>query len=435
VATAWTVSKDGKVIEFALRKNVKFHSGDLFTAKDVQFTFDIMRKKSKSALTRLKLVERVEIVNDYNIKIHFKAPDVTFIPERGLAISSKAYFDRAGEEKFSKQPVGTGPYKFVRYVPGQYLDIERFEDYWGEKPQVEKARLHFVAEDTTRLSKLMAGEVDIIQSCPYTSIKSLREDKNFKLVRVPVNHPTMSVVFQMKNPKTPWYDKRVRLAMAYAVDADAIIKNILFGVPNRFAFFEPEALGYDPDLKPYPYSPEKAKALLAEAGYPNGFDFPLYYAETGRVPMNSQVAEAIASYFRAVGLRPKLVGEEWVAYRTRYDEARKNPAAEYVAFFTHGRAGSPEVTNILSTFFTKNGNISVYDNPAFEKILNEAITTMDDTKRAELVKKVVRIIHDDVASFPVYNNVALFAMKKNVNFQPILNYNQDRMYVRHITFE
>lgn len=435
LATSWTVSNDGKVIEFTLRKNVKFHSGDLFTAKDVPFSFDIMNKRSRSAKSRLRYVTKVEIINDYKVKVHFKAPDVRFIPNRGVYIVSKAYFDRVGEEKFAKQPVGTGPYKFVNYVPGEYIDIERFEDYWDKKPQVEKARLYFVTEDTTRLSKLRAGEVDIIQSCPYTFINDLQKDENIRLVKIPVNHPTMSVVFQMKNPKTPWYDKRVRLAMAHAVDCDAIIKNILFGIPNRYAFFAPGALGYDPDLKPYPYNPEKAKALLAEAGYPNGFDFSLYYAVTGRVPMNTQVAEAVASYFREVGLRPKLVGEEWVAYRSRYDTARKKPDSEYVAFFTHGRAGNPESTNTLTTFFTQKGFISVYDNPTFEKILNEATATIDDSKRGELVKKAVRIIHDDVASFPVYNNVAIFAMQKNIKFEPTLQENQDRMYVRHITFE
>ena len=150
---------------------------------------------------------------------------------------------------------------------------------------MKEARFLFVPEDTTRVAKLKTGEVDIINNCPYPSVRDIEKTPGLKIIRFPENHPTPSVVFANRNPKTPWHDKRVRLAMAYAIDCDAIIKNVLCGIPNRWAYLAPYELGYDPNLKPYPYDPKKAKELLAEAGYPKGFDLTLYWPMTGYFPM------------------------------------------------------------------------------------------------------------------------------------------------------
>jgi peptide/nickel transport system substrate-binding protein len=435
LAASWKVSPDGKEMEITLRKGVKFHSGDPLTAKDIVFSYERGREKSSTAKTKLASLEKIDILDDYRLKFYFKAPDVTFIPNRGgTMIASKTYFDKVGEEKFSKEPVGTGPYKFVSYALGEYVDLERFKDYWGEKPPVAEARLLFVPEDTTRLSKLKAGEVDLINACPYTDVKDLEKNPAFKIVKLPVDHPTLSVVFSILNPKVPWHDRKVRLAMAHAVDGDAIVKNVLFGIPDRWPFLAPHEVGYDATLKHYPYDPKKAKQLLAEAGYPQGFDLKLYYATTGRVQMNKPVAEAVTSYFEAVGIRTQLIGEEWLAYRSRYNAA-KGPEAEYAAVFTHGRSGSPDPTYNMSLFFSKGGGISMYSNPELDKINAEAKATVNDAKRAELIKKAVRVIYEDVPSFPIYNNVAVYAMKKDVNFTPTKKYNMDLTLIKDMSFK
>jgi peptide/nickel transport system substrate-binding protein len=203
------MSPDGKEIEFTLRKGVKFHSGDPLTVKDVQFSFD--RGKAKNPLTqsRLRSVERFEAIDDYRYKIRFKTPDVTFIPNRGVWQSFQNLLRQGGEEEFGHEPVGTGPYKFVRHAPGEYVDIERFEDYWGEKPSVKEARFYFIPENTTRLAKLKSGEVDLIGNCPYPLVKDVEKSPGLKVVRLASNHPTVSVVFANRNPKTV-ADKRVR---------------------------------------------------------------------------------------------------------------------------------------------------------------------------------------------------------------------------------
>jgi peptide/nickel transport system substrate-binding protein len=433
LATSWKMSSDGKVIDFTLRKGVKFHSGDALTAKDVQFSFEWgLAIKNRAVMTRLALMEKFVIVDDYTFKIYFKAPDLTFLPNMtGPLIVSKSYFDRVGKDKFAKEPVGTGPYKFVRYVQGEYVDIERFDGYWGEKPSVQAARFYFVPEDTTRAAKLRAGEVDFITTCPYPLVKDFEKSSGFKIVKLALGHPTVSVAFSPQNPNVPWHDKRVRLAMAYAIDWKSILDNVLMGIPNHYAYLAPYEPGYDPDLKPYPYDPKKAKELLSQAGYPNGFEFKLNYPITGRVPMVEAVSEAIASYFEAVGIKTRLQGQEWDTYQTAYQKAR-SPESVWVSLHTHGRAGSAEPVGTMQGHFTQKGTYSLYTHPELEKLVAEAISTVDDAKRAEVVKKATRLIHEEVASIPIFNNVSVYVMKKIVDFTPTLGITQDLIYVKDI---
>jgi peptide/nickel transport system substrate-binding protein len=430
LATSWKMSPDGKEIDFTLRKGVKFHSGDPLTAKDIEFSFERGRAKNQTIKTRLRVMDRVEVIDDYRFKIHFKTPDVTFIPNRGVMIVSKSYYDRVGEEKFVRNPVGTGPYKFVDYAPAEYVDIERFEGYWGEKPSVKEARFIFVPEDTTRVAKLKAGEVDIITSCPYPTVKDLEKSPELKVIRLATNHPTPSIFFATRNPKTPWHDRRVRLAMAHAIDWASIIKNIYHGIPNHWAYLAPYEIGYDPELKPYAYDPKKAKELLAEAGYRNGFDLTLYWIITGRFPFK-EGAEAISAYFEAVGIRTKLVGEEPVKNLSRH-RAAKAPEAEYVGFFSGGRSGSVDPTFYMELFFGAGGGFSVYNNPELDKLVTEAKAPLGDAKRAEMIKKATWMIHEDVASIPICNAVVVYGMKKNIDFKPTQKHAMELVLIKDV---
>jgi peptide/nickel transport system substrate-binding protein len=433
LATSWKSSPDGNVVEFVLRKGVKFHSGDALTMKDIEFSFERSRLKNPIVKSRLRTMSRLEVVDEYRFRVHFKEPDVTFIPNQGaVAIVSKSYYDRVGEENFVRNPVGTGPYKLVRYVSGEYMDLERFQEYWGEKPSIREARFLFVPEDTTRLSKLKAGEVDMIGSCPYPLVKDVEKTPGLKTIRLSTGHPTPSVVFGTQNPKVPWYDKRVRLAMALAIDRKTIVRDVLQGIPDQFVFLAPYELGYDPQLKPYPYDPKRAKQLLAEAGYPNGFEVNLYWMITGRFPMSREIAEAVASYLEAVGIRAKLVGEEFMAGTSR-QRAAKGPEAVYVAFHMHGRAGAPDPSYYLDLFFGKDGTFSTYFNPEVDKLMAQARTMANDAKRADLIKKAVSLIHEDVPSVPIFNFVAVYAMKKNIDFTPTQKSPRDLILVKDIT--
>ena len=434
LVTAWKIAPDGKKMECTLRKGVKFHSGDLLTTKDVQFSYERALAKNPSVKATLRSVERLEIVDDYRFNFHFKEPDVTFIPYLGaFAIVSKSYYERAGEETFSKQPSGTGPYRVAGYRPGEYVDLERFEGYWGKKPSVKKTRIYFVGEETTRISKLKAGEVDLISAVPFTTVKDIEKSPNFKMIKVATYHPTRSILFGVNNPKMPWHDKRVRLAMAQAIDYKSII-HILNDVPIHLPGLAPDELGYDPEVKPYAYDPKKAKALLAEAGYPNGFDVKFYWGVGGRVSMQQEIAEAVAGYWDAVGIRTKLVGEETAAMLARRKNSLK-PDAEYVAIYTSGFAGGTDPTQPLNFYFSADSANPVFTTPEITKVIREARSTMDDKKRAELIKQAVRLVHDEVGIIPVINNVTVYAMKKNIEFNPTRGINFDYLLVKDMTFK
>jgi peptide/nickel transport system substrate-binding protein len=207
---------------------------------------------------------------------------------------------------------------------------------------------------------------------------------------------------------------------------------VLYGIPDHYAFLAPYELGYDPNLKPYPYDPRKAKELLAQAGYAKGFDLKLYWMVTGRYPMAREVAETVASYLEAVGIRTKLIGDEWVAALAR-QRAAQAPDAEYVCYFAGGRSGLVDPSYMLDLYFGKDGGFSVYYNPELEKITGEARATINEAKRAELIKKGVRIIDEDVASIPIFNTVIVYALKKNIDFKPTRKYNLDLMLVKDVT--
>ena len=322
--------------------------------------------------------------------------------------------------------------KWLTIDTGEYVDIERYEEYWGKKPPVKSARIHFVGEDTTRISKLKAGEVDFVTGVPYTDVREIEKSSNFKVEKFASGHPTRSILFGANNPKVAWHDKRVRLAMALAIDCDSIIKNILHGVPTHWAALGPTELGYDPDLKPYAYDPKKAKALMAEAGFPNGFAVNLYFGVGGRVPMQQEIVEAIASYWEAVGIRTKLVGEETAASIARRNNALK-PDAEYVAFYTASFAGGVDPCQPLNGYFSAEGGRPVYTTPEITNLIREAITMMDDRKRAEQIKKIVRTVYDQVGIIPIMNNVSVYGMKKNVDFMPTRGVNFDYLLVKDIT--
>ena len=433
LATAWKVSPDGKKIEFTLRKGVKFHSGDLFTAKDVQFSWERATEKSRDVKSGMVRVEKIEIVDDYRVNVHFKQPDVVFILNLAWCpVVSKSYYDRVGEETFVSKPSGAGPYKMVEYRQGEYVDIERFEEYYGTKPPIRKARIYFVGEDSTRVAKLRAGEVDLIENVPFPDIKDIEKSPDFKLVKWATIHPTRSVLFGYNNPKMPWYDKRVRLAMAMAIDTKSIVEKLLLGVPLRLAALAPHELGYDPSIKPYLYDPKKAKALLAEAGHPNGFDVTFYWQSGGRNPMTREIVEAITSYWEAVGIRTKPVGEDTAAALARRNNAPK-PDAVYVGFYTAGVAGGVDPTQPLNSYFNSEGRSPVYTTPELSKVIQEALTTMDNKKRAELIKKAVQHVYDDVGVIPVHNTMTVWAMKKNVDYIPTQKVNFDFMYFKNMS--
>jgi peptide/nickel transport system substrate-binding protein len=410
---SWRVLDKDRTIEFKLKQGVKFHTGDPLTSADIRFSHD--RSFNMSAYYKRKMLDldRIETPDATTIRFVFKQPNPNFLRERSLQIHSKAYFDRVGEEEFSTKPVGTGPYKFAGYKFGEYLDLDAFEGFWGGSPEIKKVRIEFIKDDETRVAKLRSGEADLIMHTPYGMVKQLNAE-GFKTTSVPV-HPTPSILFPMLNPNTPWADVRVRKAIAMAIDADAIIKGPMHGIPERHVCMGPDELGYDPSLKLPPYNLTAARALLKEAGYEKGFDMPMYYM-TGAYTGMKETAEAILLALRPIGINVQLQGLEQLKATKTLGDLHTDKNAKMVAFHPIPLVGTPEPAESVRMVFGTTMAQSPYTNTAIDEPLNTACITMDDKERGRLVRKAAKILVDDVAYIPMWSSRSVYAMKPTVTY-------------------
>src|SRR6266540_3903889 len=273
LAESWTESSDGLVYEFKLREGLTFHNGDPFTAEDVKFTF--LRYKSNILHEK---VREVEIVDPYRVRFHLHRPWPDFMTYYGTLatgagwIVPKKYIEQVGEDGFKKHPIGLGPYKFVRFTPGVELVLEAFEGYWRKVPHVKRLIIKGVPEGATRLAMLKKGEADFAAALQGALAEEVKRDP--KLTLVDTRHPSMFWIefADQWDPKSPWHDKRVRLAANYALDLQAINEATCLGYCPPAGVIVPRLLDYALQIEPFPYDPQKAKQLLAEAGYPNGLD-------------------------------------------------------------------------------------------------------------------------------------------------------------------
>jgi peptide/nickel transport system substrate-binding protein len=406
----------GKVIIFHLRPDVTFQSGDPLTAQDVVWTYQRYLKYARFFVGIARYIDHVEAVDDHTVKFIFKQPDAEFLAIHPLLIESKAYYDRVGEAEFVKHPVGTGPYKIVNYVPGQYLDAEAYDKYWGPKPQIKKARFYFVQDANTRVAKLQAGEADIIMATPDNVVDSLQK-AGFNIAKL-VSQPTTSIQFHLKNPNMPWHDLRVRQAIAYAIDTQAIVKGLLHGVPVHYPRLLPGEVGYDPNLTRYEYNPAKARQLMKEAGYANGFDMP-FFVQTGIFFGMEETAEAVTLYLKqnlnitthAQGLGlAELIGKIFASGR--------DPSARFVAVGGYPIASLPTpLWGIGLAFYGKNP-AALYDDPEIDELFEKAEATFDLGKQAPYISKIMSLEQRDLYIITLWDYVGVYAMKHNVTYTP-----------------
>ena len=415
LAESWDILDGGKTIVMHLRHGVKFHSGDAFTAADVVWSHERMAKKTWFyALSFAKFITRVEAVDPYTVKFSFKQPDALFLQVPALIVGSKSYFERVGEKDFGKHANGTGPYKVVDYRPAEYLDLTRFDDYWGKKPQVKDAHFVFVQDDNTRVAKLQAGEVDLIMATPYSAYDQLK-GQGYNLVKLPV-HPTQSIQMQLSNPTSPWHDLRIRKAMAHAIDRDAIVKGLLHGLPTDYPRLMPDEIGYDPNLVDYKYDPAKARALAAEAGYPNGFTMPLYYS-TGVYFGTVETAEAVALYLKQnLNVTSKVEGIQLIKLLQMLGRIARDPKGEYV-----GVAGLPIAnlpTPLEGVALAYSGMFAMYKNDRLDALLAKADSILDVKQQEPLIRDMMKIEQDDLSTITLWQYVDVYAMKKGVEYAP-----------------
>ncbi len=429
LAESWEISEGGKIIDFTLRRDVKFHNGMPFTAKDVVFSFERITDPQWGTWMRSNLltVEKIEIIDDYHVRFYFTQPDATFFSGQGwIYIGSKEYYDEVGEEQFIKNPVGTGPYKLVSRTIGVGCLLEVFEDYWGDAPQVDEVEIRVALEPGTRVAMLKAGEVDLINTTPYTAVPEIEADPQLKMVRMGAGHPQLVVWFDLRTMTeeegNPFANLKVRQAVAHAIDYEGILNKVQFGIPEYYWGLAKGEIGYDPTLKRPEYDPELAKQLLAEAGYPDGFDTILYNGITERVAGMRETAEAIAMNLNQVGIRTKTEHLEYGIYIPKGNYAAgPRDWGDSMMLWTGGSAGLTDPAQAWNIFSKCDGPYSFYCNPEVDDLFSRSLSEMDLEKRAELIKKGIRILQDDVYRVPIMMNTVVVSMQKNVEFTPTIH--------------
>ena len=316
LAESWTLSPDQKTYDFKLRQGVKFHNGDPFTAEDVKFSF--LRAKSSRVLK--EKVRDIEIVDAHRVRFHLHEPFPDFMAFYGtLATASswvvpKKYVEKVGDDGFKKHPIGLGPYKFVSNNPGIEVVLEANESYWRKMPSVKRLVLKSVPEPTTRAAMLKKGEVDVAYLLDAPAAQELKRDPNFRLAFSGAIGIHFLDFFDQWDPKSPWHDRRVRLAANYAIDRKSINDAENLGASRLTGGMVPRKFEFALALEPYPYDPAKAKQLLAEAGYPNGFDagdlypYPPYYS----------MGESVGTNLGSIGIKTRIVTMERATFQTTW---------------------------------------------------------------------------------------------------------------------
>ena len=395
LAESWSVSKDGLVYEFTLRKGTRFHNGEPVTAEDVKFSFERYRGTSYKMLK--DRVMAVEAPDAGHVRFRLKSPWPDFMTFYASAtgagwIVPKKYVEKVGDEGFKKAPIGAGPYKFVSFTPGVELVFEAFESYWRKTPAVKRLVFRVIPDESTRLAALKRGEVDIVYSVRGELAQELQRTPDLTLKPAVIQAPFWLYFADQWDPKSPWHDRRVREAASLAIDRAAINQALTLGfskltgsiIPNTFDFFwQPPAPTYDP---------ARAKQLLAEAGYPNGFDAGEYFCDTSY----SNVGETVQGYLQTAGIRTTLRPLERAAFFTGYAEKKfKN--------LIQGASGAFGNTATRLEAFVVTGGTYVYgSSPDIDGLFREQASELDRAHRESLLHKAQRLIYDRVIYAPIW---------------------------------
>jgi peptide/nickel transport system substrate-binding protein len=396
LATKWTESEDGLTYDFELREGVKFHNGDLFSAEDVQFSFE--RYKGTAAAQLKSKVKAVEVVDAHHVRfrLHEPWPDfMTFYgtPASGAAwIVPKKYTEKVGSEEFKNRPVGLGPYRVVSHEPGLELTLEANTEYWRKTPHVKRLVMKSVPEATTRLAMLKKQETDVTYALYGPLAEEVQRDPSLKLEAV---HPpgTQWIVFiDQYDPKSPWADQRVRLAANQAInrqtinDAETLGHSIISGsiIPRKFDF----ALS----LEPYAYDPKKAKQLLQEAGYPKGFEA----GECSVDAVYAGVVEAAVNDLAAVGIRVKVRAME----RAAIFAAHKEKTVKNLTFQGSGAYGNAATR--IEAFVHSKGAQSFIKDPEIDEWYLQQSSERDRQKRQATLQKIQQKLYDEARLMPIW---------------------------------
>lgn len=423
LAKEWEVSEDGLTYTFQLQEGVKFHDGTDFNAEAVIKNInrwkggkeeDFYYFNSMFKAEGEDIIKDVTAEGDYTVVFTLSRPQAPFLKNLAMSpfgIGSPTAFEAAGD-KFGDNPVGTGPFKFTDWKRNDSITIEKFEDYWQEGlPKLDKVIFRSIPDNSARLNELMAGNIDLADGINPSDGKTVEGDSTLQLIE----RPSMNIGYLgLTNTRAPFDNKLVRQAVNYAIDKQAIVDAFFEGRAEVAANPMPPSIsGYNDAISPYPYDPEKAKSLLAEAGY-DGKEIELWAMPVPRpyMPDGAKVAEVIQKNLEDVGIPSKIVTFEWATYL----EKANNGEAD--AFMLGWTGDNGDADNFIYTLLDKDNigsnNYAYYTNEEVHSLLIQAQSETDENVRNELYKKAQEIIHDDAPWVPLAHSTPLLAAKAGV---------------------
>jgi peptide/nickel transport system substrate-binding protein len=401
LAESWTESPDGLVYEFKLREGLRFHNGDPCTAEDVKFSFE--RYRGVGATPLHAHVHAVEVVDALRVRFHLQAPWPDFLTFYGTTASAagfvlpKRYLEQVGEDGFKKHPIGLGPYTFVRYTPGVEVVLEAYEGHWRQVPSVKRVIMKGVPEGSTRLAMLKRQEADIAFALDGPIAEEVRRDPNLRLVDVRLPSVFWIEFPEQWEPTSVWADTRVRLAVNYALDRQAISEAACLGYCPPAGVIIPSLMDYALPVQPQAHDPQKARQLLAEAGYPNGFDA----GEFVPVPPYVVIAEAVVNDLHAVGIRVTLRTMERASFLAAWREKKLRGL-----FLTSAGAAGNAATRV-ETFIYSKGDYAYGGYPDIDALFQQQAVERDPATREGLLHRIQQLTVDRVMFAPVMDNRVL----------------------------
>jgi peptide/nickel transport system substrate-binding protein len=408
LAESWKESPDGLVYEFKLREGLRFHNGDPFTAEDVKWSFH--RYRGTAAKLLHERVKAVEIVDAHRVRFVLHAPWPDFMafyatPATGAAwIVPKKHIEKVGEEAFKRHPIGLGPYRFVRMTPGIDLVLEANEQYWRKKPSIKRVVIKGVPDRTTRLAMLKTGEADIAYLMVGIEAQTVKDDPKLKLAKVISSAAWWLDFPEQWNPKSPWHDRRVRLAANLAMDKQAINDAERLGLSRITGSIIPSVMDFALPLDPFPHDPDRARRLLAEAGYPGGFDA----GDLTPVPPFTSFGEAVANSLAAVGIRTRVRSMERATF---FESWRAKKLRGVIMGASAGLGNAPAR---LEAFVISTGTYAYGGYPDIDELFRQQAQERDRAKREALVHRIQRLMYERVTHAPIFEPATLHGIGPRV---------------------
>jgi peptide/nickel transport system substrate-binding protein len=418
LATSFTRVND-LTTQFKLRQGVKFHNGEDFDAQSVKFTFERIFKPETQAplLTTYQPIDRVDVVDRYTVNFVTRKPDPVFmrrVTSLHMNMIPPKYFATTSAEELARKPVGTGAYRFVSWQKDADFVMEANAAYWGQKATIQRVTMRTIRETGTRVAALLAGDVDIATALPPDEIDRINRSGKARALTLPGNR----IPFYFLNVRqAPLDNKLVRQALNYGSNMDGIIKAVLEGHGFRRAVISnPWHVGYDASLQPYPYDPAKAKALLAQAGHPNGITVSMHGIQ-GRYPKDKEIAEALAGELGKVGIKVNLRFWEWGAWLEAAD-AGKLDGLIFASWGNIWQDADLTYHPLLRSGTRYTSKWTGYKNEVLDGLLEEGRTTLDEGKRREIYSRIQRLVFEDAPALFMHAIEDVYGASTRLEWKP-----------------